>query len=1075
VKHSTCFLFTALAAACLTVACPRPAAAYISILPPTLGDLCRQSTHIYVMKVDRFSAENGVILFKAGEPLKAEGVLPDGAHMKQVIGSNVLGAKIIFDWVAEGKTAVLFAKDFGLKSAAHVYIDGYWYFLSWNRDAKCWFATNGEPTMLVRYCGTPDKLGEVLPTILRGDEVVVPAMVSDNVKDVVERRARVQDVRVSLRILGNPKETIERNLKPEPDAKKPDKKPEPGDKKPAEGKKGEERKPDLGGTVKAIATDGKSFTLLGPPTGKNPEATVIDIRIGENAKIVDGDTLGKLAVGQTVYVWLDKGEVKTAMGIHIARPIEKKPAPDAPAKKPDDKKPEDTKPSEKKPLVRKPDRVGTVKALSADGKNFTLQPAPTEKNKEPELIAIALGPDTKITAGKEPGKLAVGQVVNVWLGKGENLAAEIQIGKLPEPPEKKPVDKKPQEKKPDVVGTVKALSTDGKRVTVMTAPAEKGKEFVAVDIQIGEGTKIIDGKEPGKLAVGQTVNVWLGKGDAKIATSIQISKPLEKKPVPEDTVKKPTPVARTKIEEPKKPKEPAKPPRDPAPTAAVIDTEIDKHLAASKIPISPQADDAEFLRRVTLDLTGRIPTYQQSVAFLDSKDPDKRRKLVDELLDSPAYGEHLGTIWRSLLVGRELNVNGKGGQNTDPFRAWLAEQFNDNRGWNAIVTDLLTAEGTSRENPATAFLMTNGENGRPQPNKVTGSVAAMFWGVNLRCAECHNHPFASWKQSDFWGTAAFFGKIQYGGGGKGGTPALAESSTVVASGGKEKGAPGAPMLRGTAIVIPATSGKAAGKVVKARFLGAEEPTLDENAPFRPTFAVWATAADNPYFARAAVNRTWAHFFGRGFVNPLDAFDTGAPSHPELLDQLTKEFTASGFDLKHLARCITTSKAYQRTSRPVPGNESDAVAFSHMAVKVLTPEVLYDALSVIGKESGPTTKTSGGKGDGGRQESREVFLRAFRVDDDVPPTEYIQGIPQLLRLMNTSSPNRGAGVVEKLYSAKASHAEAIATLYLTVLSRRPTAQEVELMSGYLSKRKDDREGFRGVLWILLNSSEFALNH
>jgi hypothetical protein len=162
---------------------------------------------------------------------------------------------------------------------------------------------------------------------------------------------------------------------------------------------------------------------------------------------------------------------------------------------------------------------------------------------------------------------------------------------------------------------------------------------------------------------------------------------------------------------------------------------------------------------------------------------------------------------------------------------------------------------------------------------------------------------------------------------------------------------------------------------------------------------------------------------------------------------------------------------------VPGNEADTVAFSHMAVKVLTPEVLYDALGTIGKESGNIAKGSGnaGKRTGDREESREVFLRSFRIDEDVSATEYIQGIPQLLRLMNASSPNRGAAVVEQLRNLNASPPEAITTLYLTVLSRRPTPAEVELMSGYLSRRKDDREGYRGVLWMLLNSGEFAMNH
>src|SRR5205814_807359 len=151
----------------------------------------------------------------------------------------------------------------------------------------------------------------------------------------------------------------------------------------------------------------------------------------------------------------------------------------------------------------------------------------------------------------------------------------------------------------------------------------------------------------------------------------------EKKPVPPEKKPDEKKPEDKKPDEPKKPKEPAKPVRDPAPTAAVIDAEIDKHLAASKVPASPQTDDAEFLRRVTLDLTGRIPTYQQTVAFLDSKNPDKRRKLIDELLDSPEYGEHFGTIWRNLLAGRgELNVTGKGGGGNDAFRPWLAEQFN---------------------------------------------------------------------------------------------------------------------------------------------------------------------------------------------------------------------------------------------------------------------------------------------------------------------------------------------------------------------------------------------------------------
>ena len=872
-KKRSVVLICGLAVTCLLAACAGPAAAYIKAPPQTLGSICLEPDHICVMKVDKVSAERGMILFKHVEQLKGK---YDGTVIKHVIKPEVKGAKVILDWAVEGKTAVMFYFTGG-NDRGHVYIDGYWYWVggvsgSKPEDKKApvdrwWSANQGEPNLLSIYCGAADKLPDAVTRILRGEEVVVPGMASDDRKALEERRAKVQEIRASLKIVGADTLTRIANRTGE---KKPGIKPEPGETKP--------------GATK--------------PIGEKP--------VGE------------------------------------------------------------------KPTGSQPSLVGTLQELMADGKRIIVLPPPTEKNKQPD----------------------------------------------------------------------------------------------AVEIQLTKATTIV-----GKLAVGQTVSVWLEKGDAKVATTIQVGKPTEKptiKPVPDNKGMKPG--AEGPAAAPRKPRAPAGPVRDPSPTAIIIDTEIDKNLAKLKIPASPPADDAEFLRRVTLDLTGRIPTYQQTIAFLDSKDPNKRRKLIDELLNSDEYGDHLANIWRNLLTGRTVAAGEKGGVNSELLRPWLSEQFNDNRGWNAIVADLLTAEGTPRDNPATTFLMAQAENGRPQPNKVTGAVGSLFWGMNLRCAECHKHPFANWKQDDFWGTAAFFGKLQYGG--KGGPPTLAESLIAGASN-KEKGAPPAPMVRGAAIVIPSTSGKAAGQVVKARFLGGNEPTLNEEEPFRPRFAEWATASSNPYFAKSMVNRMWAHFFGHGFVNPLDAFDTGSPSHPELIDQLAKEFAASGFDLKHLARCITTSKAYQRTSRPVSGNENDTTAFSHVGVKALTPEVLYDALGMIGKESASPVK--GGKGGGDRMESREVFLRSFRVDDDASATDYIQGIPQLLRMMNASSPNRGAAVVESLLSSKTSRSDAISTLYLTVLSRRPSAEEVELMSGYLSRRKDDREGYRGVIWILLNSSEFALNH
>ncbi len=206
-------LWASLAIACLLTACPRPAPAYIKVEPLTLGNLCCQSAHIYVLRVEKVSMEKGVILFKSVEQLKGR---PDGTAAKHVIGPKVTGAKVILDWAAEGKTAVMFCntrksrknpdkpkdkeEEEGLEGRGHAYIDGYWYWLTYDGHSKCWFAGAGEPTWLTQYCGTADKLRDALAKILRGEEVVVPCMVNDSKEDLVQRRAKVQRLRASLKI-----------------------------------------------------------------------------------------------------------------------------------------------------------------------------------------------------------------------------------------------------------------------------------------------------------------------------------------------------------------------------------------------------------------------------------------------------------------------------------------------------------------------------------------------------------------------------------------------------------------------------------------------------------------------------------------------------------------------------------------------------------------------------------------------------------------------------------------------------------------------------------------------------------
>jgi hypothetical protein len=531
---------------------------------------------------------------------------------------------------------------------------------------------------------------------------------------------------------------------------------------------------------------------------------------------------------------------------------------------------------------------------------------------------------------------------------------------------------------------------------------------------------------------------------------------------------------------PVKPPEPqvTHPMRDPAPVTAAIDREVDRRLAEAKVPASPRADDAEFLRRVTLDLTGRIPTLERARAFLDSTDSDKRHKLIDQLLASPAFGQHFADLWSLRLAPPDPSVP-KGGVNQ--FTPWLAGQFNRNRGWDQIVTELLTVDGEVDRQPQSAFLLAVGP---PQPNQLTAAAGRLFLGVQVQCAECHDHPFRSWKQEDFWGLAAFFGRTRTGG--KGEPRGLTERpypNPQAAQAGGER-----PEVRPDgSIVIPAAGGnKGAGKVVPARFLGGEPLTLDDQ-PLRPRFAAWVTAPQNKYFARAFVNRTWAQLLGRGFVQPVDDFrDDSPPLHAALLALLADELRASEYDLKHLLRCICNSQAYQRSSRPLPGNEKDAELFSRVAVKVMEPEALYDSLALVLDVSKFERRPAppGGTGKGAMtRPPREEFLHFFRSQSDTPGQdarasslgELSHGPPHFLRRLNGEPFNGGSPLVERLIAARASREQAIESLYLATLSRRPTAEETRLMEAYLAKRPSAEQGYAGVLWILLNTGEFILNH
>lgn len=491
--------------------------------------------------------------------------------------------------------------------------------------------------------------------------------------------------------------------------------------------------------------------------------------------------------------------------------------------------------------------------------------------------------------------------------------------------------------------------------------------------------------------------------------------------------------------------------KDPAAITRLIDEQITAKLDSAKLAPSPVCTDEEFLRRVYLDLTGVIPTAEKARAFLDSTDPNKRAKLVDELLDSPNYGRHLADLWQAKLLPRE---SGNRFVLREPFIKWMEENFNKNTPWNTFVANLVTASGTVEANPAVTFYLAN-----RSVDKLTDAVSQQFMGIHLQCAQCHNHPFTEIKQTEYWGMAAFFAKVR------------AQNPRNPNKGGNNTqiGVQEGVQKSRVKDFFPESA-----KDVPPKFLGGDSVKVTNSEPLRPVLAEWLTTPENPYFAKAMVNRTWGLLFGRGFVNPIDNMvPEMAASHPELLERLSREFAASGFDLKNLYRGICASQAYQRTSKPVGANKDDHKLFSHMNVKVMTPEQLFDSLATVTGTAAERVRPKPAAAKRGPVGARDQFVQFFLAGADAPnATEYEAGIPQALRLMNSRVTGNPA-LIRAFAGPGAKPAEVIERIYLATLSRRPTPAEVDKLTQYLSKAATPTEGYGDILWVALNSSEFAM--
>jgi hypothetical protein len=519
--------------------------------------------------------------------------------------------------------------------------------------------------------------------------------------------------------------------------------------------------------------------------------------------------------------------------------------------------------------------------------------------------------------------------------------------------------------------------------------------------------------------------------------------------------------------------------RDAQALAGKIDQHIARRWVKPRAKPAPLADDAEFLRRVYLDLAGRIPGVQEVRSFLKDRRSDKRARVIDTLLAGPRYTAHFTDYWRALLIpeaGNNFQVRLQQGS----FETWLKQRVARNVGYDRLVRDLLTAPlGGGRPelaifgggaNPGTFYLAKEFK-----PENLAAATARVFLGVSVECAQCHNHPFAKWKKEQFWGFAAFYSGIK----------SRQLMDFVV---------PAREDITKRALTIPGTD-----RTVPARFIDGTLPKWKPGVKTRAALAEWVTAPDNPYFARAAVNRMWAYLLGTGLVEPIDemAGGTSTPSHPELLDLLAREFASHQFDLKFLLRAITNSKTYQRSSSATHKSQDDRTLFARMPLRGLTGEQLFDSLALATGYREP--RNTGGLFSellSGNTPPRAEFLTKFAQSERA--TEAQTSILQALALMNgkviadATSLEKSetlAAVVDAPFVGTAGRVEA---LYLATLSRKPTTREtnravrfveeaVKLAKKDSTKRAKARrssaysEALADVFWALLNSPEFVVNH
>jgi hypothetical protein len=475
-------------------------------------------------------------------------------------------------------------------------------------------------------------------------------------------------------------------------------------------------------------------------------------------------------------------------------------------------------------------------------------------------------------------------------------------------------------------------------------------------------------------------------------------------------------------------------------------------------PVEP-ARDSEFMRRVYLDLTGRIPTVSEVHEFFDDASPNRREVLVDRLLAHRDHATHVAALWHAVLLPNEVDLSRIGGG--EKFDEWLADRFAANVPYDKVVRELLLAEGRVAESGPLLFYAALKLN----PEELAARSSRAFLGVRMECAQCHNHPFDDISQHDFWSFAAFFARISRPRG------KMEMTSQVLAVRDNERGD----------VSIPNSK-----EVVPPRLPLSDSDIEDKpGGPARRKQMVdWLTSRDNGQFARAAVNRVWAQLFGRGLVQPVDDMrPANTPVAPQVLDTLSRDFAASGFDLRRLTRALVLTKTYQLSSRSQDNEPSRTLNFAQMNIKSFTAEQLYDCIAVAtqkSKSDGATPNAFGLERFGDM--SRQAFVDQFRAPTN-EVTDYHAGIPQALTLMHggliqNATDLSTSGLLSSLAAPFFTDEQRLDTLFLSTLSRQPEPAERDVMLKSIAAAKTDtdrQKALGDVLWALLNSAEFTFNH